>query len=171
MIDQIISNFMLTIQSLNLTKLMIFITHIGDKYTIAIFSIILLLLLMFHKKDYIKSKVFISSMALGVILSQGLKYIIQKPRPIDQLIIETGYSFPSGHVTLSFVFFGMLIYLFKDEIKNKFLRYSFIAINILLILLIGISRIYLNVHYFSDVIAGFVLGLICIFGAIKFFKK
>lgn len=170
MIDQIISNSMSTIQSPSLTELMIFITNIGDKYTIAFFSILLLSFLL-YKKEYLKMKIFTIAITLGVILSQGLKYLILRPRPISQLITETGYSFPSGHATIAMVFFGMLIYLFKDEIKNESKRYLFIVVNILLILDISFSRIYLNVHYFSDVLAGLVLGLISIFTAIKIFRK
>lgn len=156
---------------IDLTKLIIFITHIGDKYTIAILSLIIITLLIFHKKDYHRVKEFSLSLLIGVASSQGLKYLIKKSRPELMLIPETGYSMPSGHATLSMIFFGMMIYLFKDEIKNTVKKYSFIIINILMIILIGFSRIYLNVHYLSDVIAGFVLGLICILIAIKLIEK
>ncbi len=87
------------------------------------------------------------------------------------LIEKTTYSFPSGHATLAVAFFGMLIYLFKDKIKNKTLRYTFITANIFLMILIGITRIYLNVHWLTDVLAGYALGLICIFGSIYLVNK
>lgn len=171
MLDQIISNNISTIQSEQLTKLMIFITSIGNKFAIAFFSIILLSLLIFHKKDYKRTKIFTITMGAAVILSQVLKELIQRIRPIEQLIEKTTYSFPSGHATLAMAFFGVLIYLFKDEIKNKTLKYSFITANILLIILISFSRIYLNVHWLTDVLAGLTLGLICITGAILTVKK
>jgi len=170
MIDKLISTNIVNIQSPNITELMIFITNIGDKYTIALFSLITVLLL-YHKKTYQRTKIFILTIGISVIISQVIKHIIQKPRPINQLIIETGYSFPSGHATIAMAFFGILIYLFKDEIKNKLIKHLFIIINILLILLISFSRIYLNVHYLSDVLAGLILGLICIFVAIFISKK
>jgi len=60
---------------------------------------------------------------------------------------------------ISMIFFSLLIYLFKDDIKNKVLQNCFIVVNVVLIILIGFSRMYLNVHWFSDVIGGFALGL------------
>jgi undecaprenyl-diphosphatase len=87
------------------------------------------------------------------------------------LIPETGFSFPSGHTTLSIAFFGVLIYLFKDEIKNKTLRYLFITISLLLPFLIAFSRLYLNVHWFTDVVAGLFIGTSCVIGSIYFSKK
>ncbi|RLG10216.1 hypothetical protein DRN73_08395 [Candidatus Pacearchaeota archaeon] len=106
----------------------------------------------------------------GFALKAFVKDLIQRPRPISSLIPVSGYSFPSGHALISIIFFTSLIYFFKDNIKNKNLRYTFITINILLFLLIGFSRIYLNVHWFSDVLGGFLLGLFWIGFSILFFK-
>ena len=149
---------------------MLLITNLGDKYVIALLSVILLIFLL-YKKPYLKTETFILTMGSAVILSQILKYIIQRPRPIQMLIEKTGFSFPSGHATLAVAFFGMLIYLFKNKIKNKTIRYLFIIANILLMILIGFSRLYLNVHWFTDVLAGFSLGLICIGASIWLIKK
>jgi len=171
MIDKIISDNISIIQNGGLTKLMLIITNIGNKYFILFFSLILAALLLFHKKDYMKVKIFIISIFLGAFFSQALKYLIKRIRPENMLIEQGGYSFPSGHATLSMIFFGMLIYLFKDEIKNNLEKYIFIALNILLILLIGISRIYLNVHYLTDVLGGYILGYICIILSIYIYKK
>lgn len=140
---------------------MLILTTLGNKYIIALFSVIVLIFLV-YKKPYLKTEIFILTMGSAVILSQILKYLIQRTRPIEMLIEKTTYSFPSGHATLAVAFFGMLIYLFTNKIKNKTLRYSFIIGNVLLILIIGFSRIYLNVHWLTDVLAGYVLGLICI---------
>jgi len=157
-------------QSPALTKIMILATNIGDKYTVTFLSLLLLISLL-YKKDYLKAKIFAITIGLATILSQLIKIIIQRARPETMLIPETGFSFPSGHATLAFAFFGILIYLFKDEIKNKILKYSFIKANIFLIFLIGFSRIYLNVHWFTDILGGFALGLICIFLSIYLCKK
>lgn len=170
MLDQIISTKIISLQTECLTKLMLIITNLGDKYLIALLSVIVLIFLL-YKKPYLKTEIFILTMASAVILSQTLKFIIQRPRPLIMLIEKTTFSFPSGHATLAITFFGMLIYLFKDKIKNKTLRYTFITGNILLILLIGFSRLYLNVHWITDVLAGFSLGLICIFGSIYLVNK
>jgi undecaprenyl-diphosphatase len=150
---------------------MIFTTQIANKYTIVIFSIILLLLLIFHKKDYIRSKIFALTIMMGVILSQLFKLLIKRIRPPQMLIEKSGFSFPSGHATLSMAFFGILIYLFSKEIKSKIIKYFFITINSLLIILIGFSRLYLNVHWLTDVLAGYLLGLFCIYISIPLGKK
>ncbi len=170
MLDQIISNSILSIQSPLLTKVMIFITFLGDKYLITILSIFLLIFLI-YKKQYIKAKIFVITLGLGIIISQILKYTIQRPRPETMTILKEGFSFPSGHATISIIFFGMLIYLFKDKIKNQTLKYIFITINTSLIILISFSRLYLNVHWLTDVLAGLILGLICIFGSIIIIHK
>lgn len=93
-------------------------------------------------------------------LNQVLKLIIQRPRPEGfRLIEETGYSFPSGHSMASAAFYGFLIYLIYKKVENRKLKIALMSILSLLILLIGISRIYLGVHYTSDVLAGFCVSI------------
>lgn len=95
-----------------------------------------------------------------VILNQLLKHIIQRPRPTEHRIIdETGYSFPSGHSMVSMAFYGFLIYLIYQYIENKYWKYFLCVILSVLILFIGISRIYLGVHYPSDVVGGFCFSI------------
>lgn len=93
-------------------------------------------------------------------LNQILKMIVQRPRPEGfRLIEETGYSFPSGHSMASMAFYGLIIYFVFKYVKNKNAKIIICTILSLLVLLIGITRIYLGVHYASDVIAGFVLSI------------
>ncbi len=94
----------------------------------------------------------------GVLLNSALKEIFQRDRPADALIEAGGYSFPSGHAMSAMIFYAALIMLFASRIKNVNLRYGFIAVNVLLIFMVGLSRIMLRVHYISDVIGGFVMG-------------
>lgn len=90
-----------------------------------------------------------------------LKNLFGRPRPQDPLLrTVSGLSFPSGHALLSVAFYGLLIYLVWHNIANKLLRWILIVLLILLILTIGLSRIYLRVHYASDVLAGFAMGVI-----------
>lgn len=94
------------------------------------------------------------------ILNQLFKFILQRPRPTEYRIInETGYSFPSGHSMISMAFYGFLIYLIYKYVKNKKLKYISITLISILIIFIGISRIYLGVHYTSDVLAGFLFSI------------
>lgn len=97
---------------------------------------------------------------IATLLNIFLKNIIQRPRPNDfRLISETGYSFPSGHSMISMAFYGFLIYLSIKYLKNKKMKIVLITFLSILIILIGISRIYLGVHYTSDVIAGFMISV------------
>lgn len=73
--------------------------------------------------------------------------------------MKVGYSFPSGHSMVSMAFYGFLIYLIYNNIKNKYIKWILICSLSILIILIGISRIYLGVHYTSDVLAGFLLSI------------
>ena len=94
------------------------------------------------------------------ILNQLFKFILQRPRPTENRIInENGYSFPSGHSMISMAFYGFLIYLIYKYVKNKKLKYISITLISILIIFIGISRIYLGVHYTSDILAGFLFAI------------
>lgn len=94
------------------------------------------------------------------IINIILKFIVQRPRPSGfNIIIESGYSFPSGHSMVSTAFYGLLIYLAYKNIKNKMLKAIICSLLFILIILICISRVYLGVHYASDVIGGFFISI------------
>ena len=100
------------------------------------------------------------NLGISALLNQILKHIIQRPRPTEfRIIDESGYSFPSGHSMVSTAFYGFLIYLIYKNVKNKYLKFGLITVLSLLIIMIGISRIYLGVHYTSDVLAGFLISI------------
>ena len=101
-----------------------------------------------------------------------VKNIIRRDRPIDiNLIIENGFSFPSGHSMVSFAFYGFIIYYVYCSHLSKLWKTIIISILTLLVLMIGLSRIYLGVHYASDVIGGFVLALVYLIIFIKYIYK
>jgi len=96
----------------------------------------------------------------SLVLMVGLKNFFQRDRPLTPLFeAARGYSFPSGHATMSITFYGLLIFLVWLNIKNVWLKWLFTILLALLIAFIGISRVYLRVHYTSDVLAGFSIGL------------
>ncbi|MBP3707992.1 MAG: phosphatase PAP2 family protein [Clostridia bacterium] len=101
------------------------------------------------------------NLACVATLNLTLKNIIQRPRPIEYRIVdENGYSFPSGHSMVSMAFYGFLIYLIYKNVKNKYIKVISMLLLSALIFLIGASRIYLGVHYTSDVIGGFLLAIV-----------
>ena len=133
-----------------------FITNFGGVIFLSIATIALLLLI---KNKKIGLSIF-SNIVIITILNQLLKRILRRPRPTEfRIVEETGYSFPSGHSMVSMAFYGYLIYLIYRYIKNKYIKWLLIVLLSILICLIGISRIYLGVHYTSDVLGGFLLSI------------
>ena len=138
------------------TGFVIFVTKFGSRLYLIVISLIILLFI--KKKKYGFSILF--NWFLSTLITNLLKIIIKRPRPIGiNLISEGGYSLPSGHSMISMVFYGYLTYLIHKNIKNKTIKYFLIFILSILIISIGLSRIYLGVHYTSDVLAGFLVGL------------
>ena len=139
------------------------ITQLGSHYFLIPGFLVLLLHSYFIKRDkWLAIRIAAISIS-SVLLMLFLKYIFQRPRPLLPLLNEArGLSFPSGHAFMSFSFFGLLIYLIYQEMKNIWLKWSLIFLISCLILSIGLSRIYLRVHYASDVIAGLCMGFMWI---------
>ena len=101
------------------------------------------------------------NLTCAFLTNETAKNIFERSRPIGiNLIEETGLSFPSGHSMVGLAFYGFIIYLIYKLISNKRKKQLFTIILSIIILLIGFSRIYLGVHYFTDVIGGFLLGII-----------
>lgn len=145
-----------------------FITNFGGAIFLSIATIALLLLI---KNKKIGLSIF-SNIVIITILNQLLKRILRRPRPTEfRIVEETGYSFPSGHSMVSMAFYGYLIYLVYRYIKNKYIKWSLIVLLSILICLIGISRIYLGVHYTSDVLGGFLLSISYLVVYISLIKK
>lgn len=96
-----------------------------------------------------------------VALNTVLKYLVQRPRPDGfRLISESGYSFPSGHSMVAMAFFGLLIWMVWRYHRRDVMRVVWCAAFGLVIVMVGVSRIYLGVHYASDVLAGFCVSLV-----------
>ncbi len=131
------------------------ITHAGSVYFLIL---VVILLFMITRKKYYGFIGIICLIGAGAV-NTVVKYIIRRDRPLDvALISEMGYSFPSGHSMLSMAVFGLIIYFVIKYSKNLAFKITMTSILSILILLIGLSRVYLGVHYFSDVLAGWLLG-------------
>ncbi|MEK7202750.1 MAG: phosphatase PAP2 family protein [Patescibacteria group bacterium] len=152
-----------------LDKIMISLTSIFDPLNLLILSLILSGLFIYWKKWYFFS-LYLAGLSGGIVFGYILKIIAHRDRPIGGLIFETNFSFPSNHAIISAIFFPLLYCLFKDGIKNILLKKIFLIVNIFFFLIVGFSRIYLKAHWFSDVIAGFSLGLFWLTFLILLFK-
>ena len=150
---QFVSNYLIKD---NVTPIMKGITWCGSAICLILVSF--LSFFIFKNK---KTGIFVWINLISItILNQALKFILHRPRPTDfRIIEESGYSFPSGHSMASMAFYGFLIYLIYKKINNKYLKWGLICFLSILILFIGISRIYLGVHYTSDVLAGFLISV------------
>lgn len=150
---QLISKYLISDKITPIAKT---ITWFGGVIGIIILAIIATLA---FKDKKVKICIWINLITI-TLLNQILKRIIQRPRPNEfRIIEESGYSFPSGHSMVSAAFYGFFIYLIFVRLKSKKLKIFLISLLSLLIFCIGISRIYLGVHYTSDVIAGFSISI------------
>jgi membrane protein DedA with SNARE-associated domain/membrane-associated phospholipid phosphatase len=118
--------------------------------------------LLLGRRQYLLLGGWIAAVAGGGLLDLALKQVFQRTRPVWDVPLLTvpGWSFPSGHAMGSLVAYGMLAYLLVREAHRHGQRVAVIACAALLILLIGLSRIYLGVHYFSDVVGGYAAGVV-----------
>ncbi|MBO4816441.1 MAG: phosphatase PAP2 family protein [Clostridia bacterium] len=167
-LDDKIYNLLITMQSQGIKGIMIFISYLASALTLIILSIAFIFLI--KNKKY--SKLIALNLALSFITNRILKFIIRRPRPERiQILTERGYSFPSGHAMVGFAYYGFLIYLVSKNIKNKKIKYPLMIFLSLLILFVGISRVYVGVHYVTDILGGYIFGFFYLVLFIKYVYK
>ena len=143
------------------------ITKMGNT-TIVLLVIIVVLLKMNHKNQEILSFTAI----ITVLSNQIIKIIIKRPRPNHiRLIKQGGYSFPSGHAMISIAVYGFLLYYIQTNCKNKKQKILLSVLLTILILMIGCSRVYVGVHYPTDIIGGYCLSIYILKMVIYFYQK
>lgn len=149
----IISKFLIRDE---ITPIMKAITWFGSAYCLIPLTLILFITLKNKRVGILVA----SNVVIITVINQVFKFMLQRPRPTEfRIINESGYSFPSGHSMVSMAFYGFLAYLIYKSVKSKHIKWISIALLLLLPVLIGISRIYLGVHYTSDVLAGFLISV------------
>jgi len=170
--DQDAFNFLLKYVSDVNTDLMQVFTFLGTHTFLIPANIILISYFLFIKKHrWYSIKVPVVALS-SLLLMFSLKFIFHRDRPLTPLLeVAKGYSFPSGHALMSITFYGLLIFLVWQIEKNALLKWMLTILLILLIISIGISRVYLRVHYASDVLAGFCVGLMWLFLSLWILKK
>ena len=146
------------------------ISDLGSIYLVVMVAVIVGVIL-FIRKNWWRLLALFLAVGIGQAVLNILKVVFQRPRPKTEMFVFS-YSFPSGHVFSATVLYGFCIYLTFRFINNPVIKWTVSALLVLLILLIGFSRIYLGVHWLSDTLAGYVTGfawlLFCIFLAKTF---
>ncbi len=160
--DNGIYNFLIDKRCSSLDFLFTNVTKLGNTITVICIMSVLLITLNNINRIMLTINIFFTT-----ILNQMVKYIIQRPRPEHlRLIKQGGYSFPSGHAMISIALYGFLIYVTNKKVKNKYIKILLNILLISLIMLIGLSRIYVGVHYPSDVLAGYLFALVILYTTI-----
>lgn len=156
-VDYSINEKITKFQTSNLIESAKILGALTDTIPIIIFVIIIILLLYF-KYDRVYSKLFVIFFLMNSLSFNIIKNLLEISRPLNILIMEKGFAYPSGHSTTAFFLFGFLLYLSNKYFKDNLRKILIIVFSILPII-IGFSRIYLNAHWFSDVLGGAILGL------------
>jgi undecaprenyl-diphosphatase len=143
-----------------LNDIMLSITKIGNVYESLLIFLVLSIILIAKRKK-ISFYTFVIATSLGVILPELIKNLTERIRPESFYLQETSFSFPSGHTTISIVFLISSFLLFAPIIKSKFSRVLFLTISTIVFPAVAFSRIYLGVHWTTDVLAGICLGIFC----------
>ncbi|MEJ1221369.1 phosphatase PAP2 family protein [Sediminicola sp. 1XM1-17] len=176
--DHQITQFIISYRNPVLTQYFKIVTEVGDVhgYLIVLGISVILSAFIFKKWKYIAQISLV--LLLATLSNVMLKRFIDRARPgIEHLVVVKTLSYPSGHAMSAMAFYGFLIYLVYRIKMNKFLKTALYLFLVLLILSIGISRIYLGVHFPSDIAGGFIAGLIwvvfciLIFNLVEVFRK
>jgi len=168
-VNEWVNSLMVSIRNPILSDIMIFLTNVGGPVGLTAVAVIIVIILWIHNKKHHILQIVLTLAISGAIV-WSIKEAIQLPRPIGGLVAARGYSFASGHAAYATIFFSLLAYSYMSHFTSALRRRIFIAAAVVLAFLIGISRVYLGVHYFTDVLAGFLIGIVISFISIKIFN-
>lgn len=159
--DRRATDLILSLRSDQTTAVFTFITNLGGRGAYMVIAV--LLILIFSLRHWSRKAIIQISIVMGLAAFSNIivKEIIGRERPlIDHLVSVSSLSYPSGHAMSAMAFYGFLVYLITKLKISTWLKVTLSMVCCLLILVIGISRIYLGVHFPSDVLAGFIGGFI-----------
>lgn len=152
-----------------LNNFFIFISYLGAGEVILFIAFVITIFLLVKMKKTFITALWVA-LAGSVLSAYVLKMIVHRPRPLVGIIKETSFSFPSAHTVVSLAFYGFIAYLLLQSDKNKLTKFIGFGGLPILIILIGFSRLYLGVHFLSDVMAGYLLGGLWLLVGIKLVK-
>jgi membrane-associated phospholipid phosphatase len=142
------------------TKVMLIITHAHDP-GVVVAAVLLLGGWLAFKRNWYWLIRLVLAVPMGMLLNVLMKFSFQRVRPSfdDPLLVVTTYSFPSGHVAGATLFYGVLAAMLVVRIQGWGARASVVCAAVLMVLLVALTRVYLGVHYLSDVMAAFAEGV------------
>ncbi len=165
-----VQNFFVSTRTPNITEFLFLLTTVFDVSLGFVLLLIAISFLIYRVRGLKYTVLFISSICFTTVTVYVLKYVFNTPRPLDSVFIAHGGSLPSGHATISVVFFIILNYIFTRSFSSIY-RKVFLAFSFVTALLVSVSRLYLGVHWLTDVLFGILLGCLISFISIKAFKK
>lgn len=159
-IDSQFSGYIISIRNNSLTLIMKSVSFVFSEISVVVISIIIAGCLAVKKK-YSTAGFYIVNIAALVLINQVVKHLVKRPRPAEslRLVTETGFSFPSAHSMMSVCICAFLIYIVIQYIRSKPIKIILTVLLAFIPILTGISRIYLGVHYTSDVCAGWLISI------------
>lgn len=170
--DQNLIFFIQDLESPILTKVMKFFTFIGSTSVVFTLSILMLIIFYFVLKQKNRLILFAIVMIGSPIINFLLKQLFHRERPNFHRLIEIGgYSFPSGHAMTAMTFYGIVCYLLWQRIPHMKGKFALLSLCSVFILMIGMSRIYLGVHFPSDIIGGYFGGIIWLMVTVYVFLR
>lgn len=157
-LDGLIISYLYSIRTEIGLILMKLVTFFGSKYFF-ILALVLLSIYFYRGRQKAYGLLMLNSIVSSYLINALLKIIFTRTRPLDYMAVrEASYSFPSGHAMVSMSFYTTMTYIILDKLKKPSYRPWLLAFNFLLVFLIGFSRLYLGVHWPSDVAVGYLLG-------------
>ncbi len=169
--DNRIISYVQGLESQPLTTIMKFFSFIGDTVPVIVITLLsafFLYRVLHHRRELV---LLMITMIGSTLLNVLLKHLFQRARPdINQIAFEEGFSFPSGHSMAAFSLYGILTFLLWRHIDTRVGRGTLLTVNGLMILIIGLSRIYLGVHYPSDVIGAYTASGFWLFSVIWYYQ-
>jgi len=156
-LDVTLNVWLASIQTGGFNIVSVAISNLFDTYIVIAISLLVATVLFI--KNYKRYSVLLFCAVTGeILIVTAVKTLIASPRPVSEIIFQAGYSFPSGHVTGSVVFFGLLTYFAWQIWKSSMAKTVSSSLFLTIACLVGFNRVYLNVHWLSDVIGASLLG-------------
>lgn len=166
-VDECFIEIINSIENEKLTGFMKIITNFGGVLVFLVFLVIVFLLVSDKKIGLFMS----INLLIAYIFSVIMKNIFRRERPLVMLIDRPlDFSFPSGHTMCSVAFYGFLIYVVNRKVDNVNIRRVINILLVIIMILVPFSRLYLGVHFFTDVLAGLALGFVCLLCFINYVK-